>query len=145
MYKIEHTYQHESPVINGNEFDLDRISDLDEITSLEFGELILRTTDANAETPVQYTKNLSWFTVETENRKVKTRISKEYADLYSGRCWIWSDGFILFSLRSYYGTGFKFFKGNTCDHDFTEVNISRCYNQTSCKKCNYTYTTDSSD
>lgn len=145
MYKIEHNYQHELPIINGNKFDLDTLSDLDEITPLEFGELITRTTDANAETPVQYTKKLSWFTVETENRKVKTQISKEYEHQYSGKCWIWGDGFILFSLCSYYGTGLKFFKGNICDHDFAEFNISRCYTRTECKKCNYTYTTDSSD
>ncbi len=147
MYKIEHNHQHGVPVINGKEFDLATIGSFHEITPLEFAKSISRTTGSNAEIKVQYTQDISWFVLEHDDysRRVETKLSDKYEGQYHGEYWIWADGFILFSLRSYYGTGPVFFKASVCDHEYVEHQLSRCYTRTECKKCNYSYTTDSSD
>lgn len=143
MYKIEHKHQHEAPVINGKEFDLETIGDFEEITAMEFGKSICRTTGSNAQTPVQYTNNVSWFEFTCD--EVRNSISEQYEHQYHGQYWIWADGFILFALDSYYGTGTLFFKATICSHEFVEFQISRGYTRTECKKCNYSFTTDSTD
>lgn len=143
MYKISREYQREYPVINGKEFNLETLEAFEEILASEFGELIMRTTGGNGGSSFEYTEAISQFKVSKIN--FKTIISKKLDSQYYGNYFLWYDGVVIFSLRSYYGSGNIYLKANVCGHDFKTEKLGRCYTKTYCTKCDYSYTTDSSD
>lgn len=143
MYTINREYMRNNLVINGKEFDFNTLDDIKQITAEEFASQITRSTGGNAQTPFLWNDKVNHVSFPWDHEEYAK--NGKLLNMSYGEIFIWADGFILMSLRSYYGNRYTFASAWFCKHEMVSKSIGRCYTEYSCKKCGYKYTVDSSD